>query len=251
MLHADGQHLLDGRAEVAADAVAIFTTEQNESSAEILHPSAIKLHLLATECERGEVAEQEEIKLLQVVQRARRTVRPAQFHRDAPGAQGVGERTRFFRVAVHEQHARLAAHTRHGERTVVFNRGVLLRHDLDFVLHEAPVGFQPRCAEFIVADFQLQSALRDEELALIKTHLRARRDVAADVGREVERLAEFQARRHVHALDEHLGFCRIAQRHRPHLDARPREPRCCFQCASARVVAIAQQHDALRLIGGE
>ena len=65
------QHLLDRRAVVAADAVAVLAADHYEAAAEVLDPSAIEVHLLAGKVQRGDIAEEEKVELLEKIEQER------------------------------------------------------------------------------------------------------------------------------------------------------------------------------------
>ena len=243
VLHAHREHLLDGRAVVAADAVAVLATEQREAAAEILHPPAVEVHLLAGEIERGDIAEQEEIELLQVLDRARQPGHAARLDGDLPAAQRLGQRARIGLVGVHEKDARLPAEAGCGLRAVVLRRGVALGDDLDFVGNEAAFRAEIRRAEFVVTGLQRHVARLDQELVLVELHLRGRLHIAAQMRHEIEGLALLQPARHIDALDEHLRRGFVAQRHDRQLYAARREPARDLRGAACRVIAVGEQHE--------
>ncbi len=124
VIHADGQHRLDGRAEIPADPERIFPADHDEPAAELLHPRPVKLHLLARHLQRGHVGEHEQIVTLQLAQRARQPGGAARFHVDLRLAQRPGQRRGLRLVALHEQHARVAPERGGGPGAVVFQAGV-------------------------------------------------------------------------------------------------------------------------------
>ena len=136
-------------------------------------------------------------------------------------------------------------------RAVVFHGGIAGGNDFDFVGNEVAIRVQIRRAKIVVAGLQRHVALLDEELILVKFHLRRRLDIAADIRREIERLARLQTARNLDALDEHFRRGDIAQRHGKQLHASFHEPHRGRQGAARSVVAIAQEHEAALFIRGE
>src|SRR4029450_3259645 len=102
------KHLLDGRAKVAADSKTVLAAEQHKAAAEVLHPSAVEIHLLARERKRGEIAEEEKVELLEIFERARRAIGAAEVHGNLFRLQRSGQRAGLLRISVHQQDARLS-----------------------------------------------------------------------------------------------------------------------------------------------
>ncbi len=128
-----GSICLDGRAEIPADAEGVLAADHDEPAAELLHPRAVKLHLVARHLQRGHVAEHEQVEALQFAQRARQPGGAARFHVDLGLAQRPGERRGLRFVALDEQHARVAAERDRGPGAVVFQAGVGGGENFDLV----------------------------------------------------------------------------------------------------------------------
>ncbi len=177
-----------GRAIVAADSEAVFAADHGEASAEVLHPAAIEVHLLVPEIQRGDIAEQEEIELLQILQRLWKARDGPGLDRDLLAPQHIGEGLPLLLIAIHQQHARLAPQAGGGGGAVVLSDGIERRDDLHFIGDEIPVRLEIRRAEFVVAGLDRDVPLLDEKMVLIQLHFAGGLHVAADVADEIERL---------------------------------------------------------------
>jgi len=154
-------------------------------------------------------------------------------------------------IAIHEQHARFAAEAGGGGGAIVLRDGIERGRDLHFVGDEIPVRLEIRSAEFVVAGFDRNVPLLDEELILVELHFSGRLHVAADVRDEVERLALFQTAGHIHFLHEDLGRGLRVEGHGEQLHALRREARGHFGGVAGGVIAIGDQDEAPGFSGGK
>lgn len=251
VLHAHRQQLLNRCAVVAADSVAVFAAEHHEATAEILDPSAVELHLLPPEPQRGNIAQHEKVELLEVFERFRESVCSARLYSDFLRPERLGQWPDLPFVGVHEQHSRLSAQAGGGGGAVILYGSIRFGSDLDFVGNEAAFGLESRSPKFVHPRFERHVALLNEKAVLVELYDGRRRRGAADLGRKVERFTELEPARNGDTFHENLRTGAVAERCGPELHAAFGELPGRGESAIARIVAIAEENDSPRTLRGK
>ena len=218
MFHADGKHLFDGGPEIAADAEAVFATEHQEPAPELLDPAPVEFHGFVADGERGDIAEDEEVKRLQFLQRSGQTERGAGLHPDFFPLQRLCEGLGPGLVAFDEEHRGFTPEAGDALGAVVFGPGIGLRLKLDLEKAEATLGLKVFGMELLKARLELDSPGLDQKLVLVEFDPCLGGAVGVEGCGKVEGFAGFDPARRVHGLDQGFRVIGVQEGHRVDLD---------------------------------